>query len=122
MELNSIKPAAGANRARRRVGLPHRGGEREARGEALQREARDGAQSAAQELGSDLFRSFEAVVAEVAASGRLNGEPRAAAQALWAGAHGVVSLMITKPYFDWVSREALTRTTLDALFVGLLKP
>jgi AcrR family transcriptional regulator len=85
-------------------------------------EARDGAQSAAQELGSDLFRSFEAVVSEVAASGRLNAEPRAAAQALWAGAHGVVSLMITKPYFDWVSRDALTRTTLDALFVGLLKP
>jgi len=85
-------------------------------------EARDGAQSVAQGLGSELFRSFEDVVTEVAAAGRLRGEPRAAAQALWAGAHGVVSLMITKPYFDWVSREALTRTTLDALFSGLLKP
>lgn len=28
--------------------------------------------------------------------------------------------MITKPYFDWVERERLTRTLLDALFEGLL--
>ena len=30
--------------------------------------------------------------------------------------------MITKPYFDWADREILTRTMLDALFRGLLKP
>jgi AcrR family transcriptional regulator len=81
-----------------------------------------GAQSAAQETGAELFASFEQVVEDVAAAGRLTGEPRATAQALWAGAHGVVSLMITKPYFDWVGREALTRTLLDGLFRGLLKP
>jgi AcrR family transcriptional regulator len=85
-------------------------------------EARDGAQSASQELGGALFRSFEAVVEEVGAAGRLRGEPRATAQALWAGAHGIVSLMITKPYFAWVDRPTLTRTMIDALFVGLLKP
>jgi AcrR family transcriptional regulator len=84
-------------------------------------EARDGAQTAAQQLGHELFSAFEAVVEDVAASGRLNGEPRVAAQTLWAGVHGVVSLMITKPYFDWVERQALTRSMLDALFAGLIR-
>lgn len=84
-------------------------------------EARE-AESAAQALGADLYRSFEAVVASVEAEGRLNGEVRVVAQSLWAGAHGIVSLMITKPYFDWVDRETLTRTLMDALFAGLLKP
>jgi AcrR family transcriptional regulator len=81
-----------------------------------------GAQSAAQETGADLFASFEQVVEDAAAAGRLIGEPRVTAQALWAGAHGVVSLMITKPYFDWAGREALTQTLFEGLFRGLLKP
>lgn len=85
-------------------------------------ELRDGAQSAAREMGFDLFRSFEEVVEAAAAKGRLRGEPRATAQALWAGGHGVVSLMITKPYFDWVERETLVTTLLEGLFAGLLKP
>ncbi len=83
-------------------------------------EARDGAESAAQGLGGELYRSFEAVVGAVAAEGRLKGEVRPVAQALWAAAHGIVSLMITKPYFDWVDRETLVRTQLDALFAGIL--
>jgi AcrR family transcriptional regulator len=85
-------------------------------------EARDGAESASQRLGGELFRAFEAIVGEVGATGRLTGDPRATAQTLWAGAHGIVSLMITKPYFDWVDREILTRTMMNALFAGLLKP
>ena len=85
-------------------------------------EARDGAQSAAQMLGGELFRAFEAIVEEAGAAGRLRGDARASAQTLWAGSHGVVSLMITKPYFEWVDRRLLTRTMLDALFAGLLKP
>ena len=85
-------------------------------------EARHGAQSAAQEVGGDLFRAFEDVVAEAEAAGRLRFGARETAQALWAGSHGVVSLMITKPYFDWAPREVLSHTMLDALFAGLLKP
>ena len=80
------------------------------------------AQSVAQSLGQELFGAFVQVVEEAATEGRLRGEARATAQALWAGAHGVVSLMITKPYFDWVERDLLIDTLLDALFVGLLKP
>jgi len=84
-------------------------------------EARDGAESVAQQLGLELFRSFEAVVEDVERAGRLRGEVRATTQALWAGGHGIVSLMITKPYFDWVDREVLVKTLMDALFMGLLK-
>lgn len=84
-------------------------------------EAREGADTIAQGLGSELYRSFEAVVAAVEAEGRLNGEVRAVAQALWAAAHGVISLMITKPYFDWVDRETLVRTQLDCLFQGFIR-
>lgn len=85
-------------------------------------ELREGARAAARELGHELFRSFEAAVEDVAASGRLRGDARTTAQALWAGIHGVVSLMITKPYFDWVDRETLVTTLLDGLIAGLLKP
>jgi len=85
-------------------------------------ELRDGAQSAARELGQELFRSFEAVVEDAAEGERLRGDAATTAQALWAGAHGVVSLVITKPYFDWVAPEALVDTLLDGLFAGLLKP
>lgn len=84
-------------------------------------ELRDGVQSA-REMGFDLFRSFEQVVEDAHAAGRLRGDPRPTAQALWAGGHGVVSLMITKPYFDWVDRETLVTTLLEGLFTGLLKP
>lgn len=80
------------------------------------------AQAAAQEVGIELFRAFEVVVEEAEAEGRLRADAHVTARTLWAGVHGVVSLMITKPYFDWPSREALSRTMLDALFAGLLKP
>lgn len=85
-------------------------------------EARDGAEGAAQQLGAELFRSFEAVVKEVGASGRLRKDARVAAQVFWAGSHGIVSLIITKPYFPWADREALTGAMADALFAGLLAP
>ena len=84
-------------------------------------EAREGAESAAQMLGAELYRSFEAVVAAVEAEGRLNGDVRASAQALWAAAHGIVSIVITKPYFDWVERDLLVRTQFDAIFSGLIR-
>ena len=69
-------------------------------------------------LGKELFDEFAAHVAEIAAAGRLRGDPVAAAQALWAGAHGVISLVITKPYFDW--RPTLEADMLHALFEGVL--
>ena len=85
-------------------------------------ELRHGALSAAQELGGSLYRSFEQVVEDAEAEGRLRGDARTTAQALWAGCHGVVSLVITKPYFDWVEHEALVAALMDGLFAGLMKP
>ena len=85
-------------------------------------EARDGAQTLAQELGYNVFVAFEDVVAQTVASGRMSGEPRAIAQSIWAAAHGVVSLIITKTYFPWADRQLVVDTTLDAVFTGLLKP
>jgi AcrR family transcriptional regulator len=83
-------------------------------------EARDGAENAAQNLGAELFGSFADVVEQVASVGRLRTEPKVAAQVLWAGVHGIVSLIITKPYFPWADRDSLVRTMSDALFEGLL--
>ncbi|HEX8413039.1 MAG TPA: TetR/AcrR family transcriptional regulator [Sphingomicrobium sp.] len=85
-------------------------------------EARHGAQSAAQHMGAELFRSFEVLLEQLAAADRLrSGNARLSGQVFWAGTHGIVSLMITKPYFGWVDRELLTRTMIDALFTGLIK-
>lgn len=83
-------------------------------------EASDGAQKVAMNLGKKLFDGFEAQVAEAATAGRLRGDPVRTAQTLWSGAHGVVALMITKPYFDWA--DGLDDAMLDALFDGVLKP
>lgn len=85
-------------------------------------ELREGAQSAAREMGVELFRTFEGVIEELEAAGRLRYDAKTTAQAVWAGGHGAVSLMISKPYFDWVDRDQLVTTLLEGLFTGLLKP
>jgi len=59
------------------------------------------------------------VVEEAVDQGALRGDPRTLAQVIWASAHGLVSIMTTKPYFDWADRETLVRTQMDALFAGL---
>ena len=84
-------------------------------------ELRHGALSAAQELGGSLYRSFEQVVEDAEAEGRLRGDARTTAQALWAGSPGVVTLVITNPYIEWGEHEALVAALMDGLFAGLLK-
>ena len=84
-------------------------------------EASHGAEDVAQELGGRLFDRFTATVAAAYEAGQIRLQPKVAAQTLWAGAHGLVALMITKPYFDWADREQLTETMLDTLFEGLAK-
>ena len=84
-------------------------------------EAEHGAQSAAQDLGGDLFRDFLSLVYEIEAQGRLKTPPAVAAQVLWAGVHGVVSLIITKPYFNWAGSSELIDTMIDSLKAGLIR-
>jgi AcrR family transcriptional regulator len=42
------------------------------------------------------------------------------AQALWAGVHGLTSLLIARPNFPWVRREALIEETIANSIRGLL--
>ena len=84
-------------------------------------EARGGAEATATALGHQLYRSFETEVEAVAAAGRLAEDPRVAAQVLWAGVHGLASLIITKPYFDWVERDRLVDALLASLERGLIR-
>lgn len=42
-----------------------------------------------------------------------------ASQTLWAGVHGITSLLITHSHFPWVGREKLLHGVLDTLVVGL---
>lgn len=44
-----------------------------------------------------------------------------AAQALWAAAHGITSLLIDKPRFPWVARNRLIDRVLDSAVDGLLR-
>ncbi|KQS56173.1 MAG: TetR/AcrR family transcriptional regulator [Brevundimonas sp.] len=84
-------------------------------------EAREAAEDAAMVQGAELFVSFQSLLEQVAAEGRLKRDTTAAAQCLWAGAHGIVSLVITKPYFDWTDRPLFVDTMLDSLFEGMIR-
>lgn len=42
-----------------------------------------------------------------------------AGQTLWAGVHGVTSLLITHYTFPWVGREKVIHSTVDTLVAGL---
>ena len=76
-------------------------------------------QQATAELGHQCFQCFTGVVREIAAHGRLRQpSPTAVHQALWAGCHGMVSLMITHPTVDWV--EDLDAVLIDGLLFGLI--
>ena len=80
-----------------------------------------GAQAVAQRVGRSLFERFRDPLETLAAQGKLRVEPELAAQMLWSGAHGVVSLIITKPYFDWAPRERLVCGVLEALLNDLIR-
>jgi AcrR family transcriptional regulator len=78
-------------------------------------------QHATMQLGTECLDRFASVVREVAAQGRLRtGDPRTVHQVLWAACHGMVTLMLTKPDFDWASPQELTDVMLDGLFHGLI--
>ena len=74
-------------------------------------------------LGMRCFERFVDSVRGVAEAGRLRGEVAIAAQVSWAAAHGMVSLLLTQPQFQWSDTpENLKERLLDSLFDGLLKP
>ena len=81
----------------------------------------DQKQRVTQQLGALCFDRFSEVVREIAGQGRLKtGDPRTVHQALWAACHGLVSLMLTKPGFDWAPPREVTRVLIDGLLFGLI--
>ncbi len=83
-------------------------------------ESGQGVEEAAQRLGRQSYAQFLGSVREIGAAGRLKADADVAAQTLWAGAHGLIALLITKPHFPWAEREALIEAMLSALFEGLI--
>lgn len=74
------------------------------------------------DIGMRPLNIFAAVVEEAHAAGRLKTDAaNAAAQTLWAAAHGLVALLITRPAVDWAPREVLIATMLDAVLDGLVR-
>ena len=73
-------------------------------------------------LGRQPYGRFVDVLQEVNGAGRLRcGDVDVAAQTLWAGAHGLVSLLITQPRFGWTATPVEMKTAmLDTLFHGLI--
>jgi AcrR family transcriptional regulator len=89
-------------------------------GEA-QAEIREGG---AHSLGVDYYQCFAAVVGELARQDRLRAgrHPHAVAQIMWAGCHGLVTLLILNPDFGWMPVEELTEAMAETLLAGALKP
>ena len=78
-------------------------------------------QQTTRELGAACAQLVASVVREVAAEGRLRpGDPQVAHQALWAGCHGLVALMITKPDVAWAPAEQIGATLIDGLMFGMI--
>ena len=50
--------------------------------------------------------------------GAVGAERESAAQALWAAAHGVTSLLIQRPTFPWVSRSRIIEDVIDGAVLG----
>ena len=73
---------------------------------------------AASDLGERCYQLFRDSVAEIAVQGRLqHGGIDSAAKALWAAAHGLVTLCITQRIHG---PEELMSVLLDSLFTGLV--
>ncbi len=70
--------------------------------------------------GMQAFDFLRRCVDEALAAGKLRLEDaELASQTLWAGIHGVTSLLITHEKFPWVGREKLARAMVETLVEGL---
>jgi AcrR family transcriptional regulator len=69
------------------------------------------------------FEGFQKRLAQLVAQGLTRpGDARLLAQSLWAGLHGLVSLLLARGEFPWVERETLIARHLDLLADGVLLP
>jgi len=78
---------------------------------------------ALRDLGRRCYDLFAGAVRRVDEAGRLKTHHvDAAAQTLWAATHGLVTLLITQPDFEWAPEAELTPLMLDSIFHGLVSP
>ncbi|MDI1364424.1 MAG: TetR/AcrR family transcriptional regulator [bacterium] len=72
--------------------------------------------------GLEAFEMFRDIVVEYQAAGlTVLDDPLLITQTLWAGLHGLVSLLIARPEFPWIEREALIAAHIAMLRRGALK-
>ncbi len=71
-------------------------------------------------MGRRAFELLSDSVAECMKAGAIRGSDVATvSQTLWAGIHGVTSLLITHDGFPFVDKETLVASVVDALINGL---
>ncbi|HET8923458.1 MAG TPA: TetR/AcrR family transcriptional regulator [Candidatus Acidoferrum sp.] len=70
--------------------------------------------------GMQAFSFLVRGVTECAQAGKIQTvNVELASQVLWAGVHGITSLLITDPTFPWVGRDKVIHSTVDTLVAGL---
>lgn len=73
--------------------------------------------------GLTTFEGFQKRLARLVALGLTRrGDARLLAQSLWAGLHGLVSLLLARGEFPWEETESLITRHLDLLADGVLLP
>ena len=78
-------------------------------------------QKTARDLGEQCSETFNRVVREVAASGRLRtGDPDTVHKALWAACHGLAALVTAKPNPAWDHPQEVGRVMIEGLLFGLI--
>ena len=70
--------------------------------------------------GMQAFAFLTHGLAECIAAGRMRAlDVELAAQTLWAGIHGITSLLITHEDFPWAGKDKVIQSTVDTLVAGL---
>lgn len=93
--MTEIPPHVGGHRPQ-----PGRGGERPDNGQLA-------------------FATLETLVRRLVADGVFrDGDPVAMAEAIWAAAHGLVSLLIAMPHYPWSERHRLVEAVADMVLRG----
>jgi AcrR family transcriptional regulator len=73
------------------------------------------------EAGRDAFLHLVEAVDRCVKAGALgDADPYRSSLVLWSGIHGITSLMISFPNFEWTERDTLIEHMLDVLIEGLL--
>jgi AcrR family transcriptional regulator len=70
-------------------------------------------------VASDVFQHFTMRVAACVEAGVLRGDPAALAMTLWSAAHGITSLLVSKPNWPWQDAEALVDSVIRTAGLGL---